>query len=392
VSLPGGFSRAEWRGVPFWALSAEGQSGRRVKVHVYPGGAQPFAEDLGREPERIVVEGRVVGRDVAAQLERLRLACDQPGAGTLVHPTRGALRVVAEGGLRTRVSTSEAGVGSFVIEFVEAGQEVYPLAQELADKATGTAADKLRAIASAVFVASVQVKGPEFLRASLKKGLVKSAQALTGVKLQGPSQAGSLFQAALVNFASGAETLATNPGAAALSLGEILGTLFEAAGGNVGALAALEKLASLEPNPTTGASALAQQAQKNEGAPIQLLRELALAEAARAAAGLAWESYPQAVLARDRLQARLDAAMLAAGDGSFEALRELRARLARAVPAPSQQLPQVGAYTSPLTVPAEVIAYELYGDAGRAEELVRRNRLRHPGLVPAGQPLEVLVP
>jgi len=41
-------------------------------------------------------------------------------------------------------------------------------------------------------------------------------------------------------------------------------------------------------------------------------------------------------------------------------------------------------------MPAIVLAYRLYGDAERADEIVARNRVRHPGFVPGGQPLEVL--
>jgi prophage DNA circulation protein len=46
--------------------------------------------------------------------------------------------------------------------------------------------------------------------------------------------------------------------------------------------------------------------------------------------------------------------------------------------------------TTPLqTIPALVLAHSLYGDAwyqsARADELVARNRIIHPGFVPAGR-------
>ena len=34
--------------------------------------------------------------------------------------------------------------------------------------------------------------------------------------------------------------------------------------------------------------------------------------------------------------------------------------------------------------------YRIHADAGRADEIVSRNRIRHPGRVPGGTPLEVL--
>jgi prophage DNA circulation protein len=41
------------------------------------------------------------------------------------------------------------------------------------------------------------------------------------------------------------------------------------------------------------------------------------------------------------------------------------------------------------TLPALVVAHRVYGDATRADEIVSRNRVRHPGFVPGGIALEV---
>jgi prophage DNA circulation protein len=47
------------------------------------------------------------------------------------------------------------------------------------------------------------------------------------------------------------------------------------------------------------------------------------------------------------------------------------------------------------TVPAVVLAHALYGDAwfrsGRADELAARNRIIHPGFVPAGQAVTYVI-
>ncbi|WP_035597779.1 hypothetical protein, partial [Halomonas salina] len=52
-------------------------------------------------------------------------------------------------------------------------------------------------------------------------------------------------------------------------------------------------------------------------------------------------------------------------------------------------LPELATHTPAAPLPALVIAQRLYGDATRDAEIVRRNRIRHPGRVPA-DPLEVL--
>lgn len=42
------------------------------------------------------------------------------------------------------------------------------------------------------------------------------------------------------------------------------------------------------------------------------------------------------------------------------------------------------------TMPALLIAHRVYGDARRADDIVSRNRIAHPGFVSGGQVLEVL--
>nr|DAQ36894.1 MAG TPA: DNA circulation protein [Caudoviricetes sp.] len=42
-------------------------------------------------------------------------------------------------------------------------------------------------------------------------------------------------------------------------------------------------------------------------------------------------------------------------------------------------------------MPVCVIAYELYGDYSKADEIVSRNKIKNPLFVPANKTLEVLV-
>lgn len=390
MELAGGYRASSWRGVRFFAVEALGESGRRVKVHVYPGSDRSFPEDLGKEPESLRLAVRLIGPDVHEQLETLRKACNEPGPGTLVHPTRGELRMVCLG-IQSTTSTGIAGMARATLSFTEAGVETYPVGVASPVAAAAAAADEASALAKVVFLGSILVKGPQFLGSALAKGATSALEALTGVKLAGGTKDGALFQAALANLAVAVQTAASDPDFLGDILDELAGSLFAAAGGNGQALQVLLSLADVTSPAPVATSALGQQAEKNEAAPVVLLGELALAEAVKAASVLEWESLADAEAARDAIAERIDTALEAAGDESFQALRALRARLAYAVPPPSQQLPQVATFTPSSTMPAEVIAYEVYGDASRATELVRRNRVRHPLFVPGAAALEVLV-
>lgn len=83
-----------WRGVGFVLDAGETAAGRRVAIHEYPYRDDAWAEDLGKLPRRFTVHAFIVGDDVYQQRNAMLDACEQPGAGTLVHPTLGSLQCV----------------------------------------------------------------------------------------------------------------------------------------------------------------------------------------------------------------------------------------------------------------------------------------------------------
>jgi len=122
--------------------------------------------------------------------------------------------------------------------------------------------------------------------------------------------------------------------------------------------------------------------------------DLSAAEAVAATTEIVFESYDDAVAVRDDLAERIDAAAFdmadVGDDAGYEALTTLRLALVRDVTQRGGSLDRLYSYTPPSSEPALVTAQRLYGDADRAQEIVDRNRVRHPGFVPAGAVLEVL--
>jgi prophage DNA circulation protein len=83
-----------WRGVGFVLDAGETHAGRRLAIHEYPYRDTAWVEDLGKLPRRFNVQAFLVGNDVYSQRDALVAACEQPGSGTLVHPTFGSVEVV----------------------------------------------------------------------------------------------------------------------------------------------------------------------------------------------------------------------------------------------------------------------------------------------------------
>lgn len=83
-----------WRGIGFVLDAGDTHAGRRVAIHEYPYRDTAWAEDLGKLPRRFNIQAFLTGEDVYSQRDAFVGACEQPGSGTLVHPTMGSVECV----------------------------------------------------------------------------------------------------------------------------------------------------------------------------------------------------------------------------------------------------------------------------------------------------------
>jgi prophage DNA circulation protein len=135
-----------WRGVGFVMEAAEIKAGRRVAVHEYAYRDTVWPEDLGLLPRRFSFQAYLTGDDVYQQRDAMLAACEQPGPGTLVHPTMGTIQVVLlDAGITDRRERGRYVEISFA--FVLAGDVRYP------DTATATG-ENVNASAAALNTAS----------------------------------------------------------------------------------------------------------------------------------------------------------------------------------------------------------------------------------------------
>jgi prophage DNA circulation protein len=131
-----------WKGMPFVLDAGETAAGRRVAIHEYPYRDEAWAEDLGRLPRRFSVQAFIVGDDCYQQRDSMLRACEEPGAGTLVHPTLGSIQCVL-----LEFSCADRRERGRVVElqftFIVAADVLYPGASIATSQAVTTAAAKL---------------------------------------------------------------------------------------------------------------------------------------------------------------------------------------------------------------------------------------------------------
>jgi len=358
---------ASFRGVAFFVDRASSEIGRRVVQHEYPGDDRTETEDLGARTPRFLVDAYVLGAGYFAARDALEAALRVPGPGDLVHPYRGNLRVQAVSA-RIEESTREGGLARFQIEFLRADDVVRPLAT--ADTAT-----------------DIQ------LRATVASFL---ANARLATVFSAPTD--TLLEIAQRNIQDVVDRIDREIGRAQTLADEILGfallpsllsARLQADIRRITSLVSLRRLFGI------GLQSRSQslQAQINAEAIAGRVQVEAVIVATELAGRLTFPSYDDAIAIRDELAQQLDRLSETADDLLFAALTDLRTALVTHIGATAGDLARITRYTPQETLPALVIAHALYGPAGvadRADELVQRNRIRHPGFVAGGVALEVL--
>ncbi len=129
---------------------------------------------------------------------------------------------------------------------------------------------------------------------------------------------------------------------------------------------------------------------------VAVTRAIAIAAAARAIVTATYETYTDAISARDEWLAAADAATEAAASNPLPMI-QLRSDVVRGIAAIAPGLPRVQSEILLQAQPAVVLAQRLYGDEpervlDRADALVRMNRIRLPVLLPTGAAIEVIAP
>lgn len=384
-----------FRNVGFLIESAAGEIGRRVALHQYPLRDKPYAEDLGRQARRFTLDAFVLGPDYMTVRDALIDALETPGPGLLVHPYLGEMTVTVLEARGPQESTRQGGLARFSITFVESGEKVFPAKKSdtsrLLQEKSGLAANVLQSEFGFSFDATGR---PEFIGVHAQTLLGKVTNKLDALRrsIPGvPSQV-TAYVAQLQRFSSTIEDLIRTPADLAA---EVYGLVADVAllpdrpNRAIKAYRQLWDALSGEPEISRTTASRVRQAD-NQQALQSLVQRAAVVEAVRTVSTMTFESYDDAVTLRSELADRLDAEMDTADDETYRVLTDLRVALVRDLNARSANLARVVRYTPALTLPALVVAYRLYDDAGRDGEIAARNRIRHPGFVTGGRELEVL--
>ena len=409
---------ASFRGVAFEVESHSESGGRRVELHEYPLRDTPYAEDLGKKAGKWQIEAFLVNgkSGYAERRDKLREALNASGPGTLIHPYLGELSVSVDG-YSLKETTREGGYCTFSISFVEAGQPVEPDVEKdtaanvldkaeaakeaatagfldeymplledleglagkvpaLLSEATAFLGTPLSILSRAQSAASSVLALPDRL-ASRILGYLGTIRQLGGIATSGLKM--NALTALLDKKSAGTASswLVTSNGVIAGIVGET-----QAGGGSIG---------GGTPSPETPGVVASTVANRAETPLIDLIAAGAVIEAAIESADADYGTADDALASRDAVLEAIDEVQRAnCSDAVFTALSELAAAVNEDLTTRGAELPKLGSATLSMSMPALAASYRLYGDVGQADAIVARNRIRHPGRVPGGVPLEVI--
>jgi prophage DNA circulation protein len=366
-----------------------------VQLHEYPGRDVPLAEDLGARAHEHRLEAYVLGDDYMAARDALIQACTAAGPGLLVHPYLGTREVLCTG-CRLSESSAEGRIARLSLTFVQAGEVSYPSSRPDTAARVGSTAELARQASTATFAENFTTRGvPQFVAdaaAATASGLSAELAGMPGLA--------AVASAAVGDFASNIPDMVRNPGGLAAAVqSTVLTVLQSTAASAVSSVVDLDAGLDLvgfgnglAPVPATTPSRLRQGA--NQAAFVDLVRRTGVIETMAAVPGAALETRDEAVSLGDRIASAVDsiadAASVAGDDNVFATVSDLHTAVVEDLTARAPDLSGVARVATLQTEPALVAAYRIYGDASRADELVRRNGVRHPGFVPGGGELRAL--
>ncbi|WP_312926129.1 DNA circularization protein [Atlantibacter hermannii] len=417
---------ASFRGVPFKVEEEGAAVGRRVETHEYPNRDKPYTEDLGKITSRPTITAYVVGEDCYDQRDRLIEALNKPGPGTLIHPAYGEMNVCVDGEIRVSTTKTEGRMVRFDLRFVEAGELSFPTSGAATAQILTSSCSALDDCISDGFGAFGMDGMPDFIQG----GVVERASGMLGYvsdamkMVDGPvSDAARLLQ--------GDISVLLPPPSSGKGFIDALQKMWRTGNrlyGNTGdiirmvkTLSGISMVKDLAPRGVWKTESQSTRWQTEQGNAVAgAIRTTALSEAAYAVSTLpapvatsqggvsgqtpavmANVSHPalsnapsntpepdipsweELTAVRDTLNVAIDREMSRTNDDRvFIALRRLKADLNTDLTQRLRQSDKTLTVIPSDTGPALVMAAYAYDDANRAEEIVQRNRVVHPGFLP----------
>jgi prophage DNA circulation protein len=391
---------ASYKGVPFYFESDKSAGGRDNVKHTFPHRDDGFIEDMGRALRFFSGTAYVHGDDCDALAVALETALEAQGSGMLVLPLFGPVTVHCETFERA-TERDKMGFVGFDLKFVRAGAASALISLPLLANVGYIAAGELASTLASAFSQSITtLHQADYVVAAASDALSSAAAVVDVMRTTYPVDPGvsaSLRDQVAAYVAADQITDVTTATEAAGAAANLIGLIRQLGDGmpaDSAARAALD-LADAFPAPAPAnvtvagkpyASPLAVTAANNAIAAAQMIRLAGLTAYAEAVLRQTFASRPDGMRARGALAARFEVELYncdgAANADLYVAIETLRGRVIDWLAQTITTLAPVVAVETAASMPSLALAWRLYADPSRADELVARNGVRDPAFMP----------
>lgn len=384
---------ARFRDAGFYVDSDEcGPFGQRVAIHEFPNRDDPVVQRLGKNKHEFSFDAYCLGKDYINDIKKLMDACEDESPGELVLPILGS-RVCVCTGMKIRTKSSTRRIAYASLTFIQVDSFI-PELEESIDSTVNllsnrkTALEKLSEYFSDAYnlvnkpyayALNAQETLNNFLsQVSSNRSIVGSASGFMRILRSSATQVAFLvFDAAdLISSISSLLSFGTSED----------DDSFPATSDNArNQFTEVRKFFSFEPerviDDTDPSIIMAQSIQA--ASLISLTGLLPLIE---------YDSLDEAEVFKSIVLTKIDyLSSVIVDDRIYESLYELRKSIMIDMEQRSFTLSRLSNIILNESTPALVLSFQLYGNLDQEEDLIKRNSALHPGFLPGGQELEVLL-
>lgn len=416
VSFYNSLLHASLGGVPFEVDAAELGDGRRVPRFLFPGVDAATFQDLGADAGPIDLRGMLVGQDYIAQMQAMRAVFAKPGPYQLVHPWLGTMQVVPVDGQKPRFVLSQRElqicrfeVQVYVYEPPAAQTGFFDTLSKLELKLDTLTADAQAWLAAAMTPVAGAVAAFGYIQSWLGNAVNIFTSVVTLTASAG--EIGVAVSGELAGISNAIGTTVTNfPTTAAAAVTAMTAAWSGSATPTVpsavapgGTMTAATAADPADVVTTILAAIPGVQGLASGPAPAPALSAAVLAAlagaAVQAATSITYASQQDAAVQAASLYAALDQAISAAATAAatdplnvppvWIDLVGVKSALAADMNAIIGRLPAVVTINTPVPMPVWLLAQYVSGDDPSGvfatwQDIIARNGVRHPAMLPAG--------
>lgn len=417
---------ASYKGFAFFFETDDEEGGRGLVIHKFPNRDDPYLEDLGEEPRFYEGSAYVTGETADRLAVALTEMLASRGPGSLVVPIRGPVVVRCQT-FQRRHDKDRMGYVAFRVKFVREGAATGLISiPHLSSMVLGSSARLVAALADAFPRAIITARQPDFVTEAAVEAAKGAALTIDAFRLSEPvdptasarlrdqidtlydaipdllSRTGETASATLDAVYAAIERYADRPAsgiaveapyagafALALALSHITTALADALPAEA-AVRAMRDLALAYPaeerSPLRRSKSVTN-ADENRMAVERHIRLSALAGFAEAITRRTYKARPEGVTARAEVAARFEAELENSGGAAnaelFIAIQALRGNVVEFLTRLIADLAPIVTVQAPRAMPALWWAWRLYADPTRDAELIERNFVQHPAIMPA---------